>query len=519
MKACTLAAFLVLAAAGPGGTGQFATAQITQQLEPPFANSSSCNLDALSARVQELQTACSSLKCDIKCAGKLLPLLDDCRDVLMRLYDGADGDEDGQSAILNDAYADCCSMPASDLIGVLQALHEQGRCPNSALDGVAETQLELPKCADAAGWEGGRCAMSIASTILTCGRDFCNTVPTRDAPCMMAGQCDQTCRFCSAEGDSEGAGHRRLLLAALRESRRRLQMSHVTCDPATFAQQAHAVDDACCDADTGANKCDEGTPGSCDAKCAVVFNSFYDRCQRFLAAQMSMAQMAAYDLLYGTCTRALPSEPLLRAAIACAADPCKGLHCGEHGRCDVGSCRCELGYSGIVCEFFDPCVGVECGHGSCNTGSCDCDHGYSGSHCETADPCQVPEPITCGSHGSCAAGKCVCEEKYTGTLCETPPKPCCTISATATPLRTTSLVPHLRHVRRSAAGRARLYVIMGVGRVLTVRLRWRAVARGCGVRAGSASPAPPPSCRVRAASAALPWAVPVSVISRVWAVC
>ena len=116
----------------------------------------------------------------------------------------------------------------------------------------------------------------------------------------------------------------------------------------------------------------------------VTFNSFYDRCQRFLAAQMSMAQMAAYDLLYGTCTRALPSEPLLRAAIVCAADPCEGLDCGEHGSCDVGSCRC--------------------------------DHGYSGRHCKTADPCQVPTPVTCGSHGSCSGGKCFCEQRYNGTL-------------------------------------------------------------------------------------------------------
>jgi hypothetical protein len=33
-----------------------------------------------------------------------LRLLDDCDDVLMPLCDGADGDYDGQSAILNDVF-------------------------------------------------------------------------------------------------------------------------------------------------------------------------------------------------------------------------------------------------------------------------------------------------------------------------------------------------------------------------------------------------------------------------------
>ena len=98
-----------------------------------------------------------------------------------------------------------------------------------------------------------------------------------------------------------------------------MQMS-VTCDPATFAEQVLAVDDACCDADSGANKCAGGTPSSCDGKCAVLFNGFYDRCERFLAGQMSLAEMASYNQLYATC-EALPTEPLLRAAISCDAEP------------------------------------------------------------------------------------------------------------------------------------------------------------------------------------------------------
>eukprot|EP01051_Picozoa_sp_SAG22_P012828 SAG22_NODE_1371_length_4582_cov_3.882222_5_plen_131_part_00 len=77
---------------------------------------------------------------------KLLPLMHDCRDVVMRLLDGADGREDGQSTILNGAYDDCCSMPTSDLINALQTPHERGQCPNSVLDSLAETDVELPEC-------------------------------------------------------------------------------------------------------------------------------------------------------------------------------------------------------------------------------------------------------------------------------------------------------------------------------------------------------------------------------------
>ena len=387
----SLAIFLFAAAAA-------AQRSITAQLGQPFGNTTSCNFGTLFGRMDRLQDACDGETCDVTCAGKLLPLLDDCRGVLMPLYDGTDGHEDGQATVLNDAYASCLSIPGVDLIDELKTMHENGDCPNFILDGLAETPLQLPVCADAAAWDGGRCAMSIASGVFSCARDFCITVPTRDAPCMMAGQCDQSCGFCS-NNDLDGGHRRRRLLAAYamlldHATRRGLQMSHVTCDPATFAEHAHAVDDACCDTDTGANQCEGGTPATCDAKCAVIFNTFYDQCQRILAASMGLAEMAGYDRLYATCTQALPTEPLLRAAIACGADPCEGRECGEHGSCDAGSCRCELG--------------------------------HSGSACETADPCEVPAHISCGGHGNCNSGSCACDHGYTGTHCETAPLPCCT---------------------------------------------------------------------------------------------
>ena len=112
------------------------------------------------------------------------------------------------------------------------------------------------------------------------------------------------------------------------ELHRRLQMAHMTCDPATFGADAAAADDACCDSDN----CQDGTPGSCDAKCAVVFNDFYDRCRRFLEAQSDPDVVVTYDRLYATCTAALPVEPLLRAVAVCNNT---GTHSEMAGQTDV----------------------------------------------------------------------------------------------------------------------------------------------------------------------------------------
>eukprot|EP01050_Picozoa_sp_SAG11_P017979 SAG11_NODE_2654_length_3123_cov_9.811177_1_plen_320_part_00 len=124
----------------------------------------------------------------------------------------------------------------------------------------------------------------------------------------------------------------------------------------------------------------------------TLINSFYPRCQRFLASQFSLAQMAVYDQLFSTCTRALPTEPLLRALVVCSANPpdlCFDVDCGEHASCDGGTCQCEEGYSGESCEVFDPCADVDCGgHGQCAGGRCQCEAGYSGGSCEVLLPTQ-----------------------------------------------------------------------------------------------------------------------------------
>eukprot|EP01051_Picozoa_sp_SAG22_P017037 SAG22_NODE_2539_length_2463_cov_16.648054_2_plen_504_part_00 len=339
-----------------------------QQYDTGFA--STCDMSTLFARVDSLTTECCSLgdagscgssPCTVDCLSALLPLLDDCRDVMNRLFDGEDGVYDGEAASFSNQYDQCAATPPASLIDELKALQDRGQCPPTVLDDVAATEVKAPGCADR--WDGDRCSLSIASGIMTCEHDFCNTVYP---PCVMAGQCDRSCGLCGAD---DGGGHRRLL--AMLGKLRRLQMSHMTCDPATFSSQAATVDAACCDDD---QSCTDGLPGECDAKCAVVFNSFYPRCQRFLASQFSLAQMAGYDQLFSTCTRALPTEPLLRALVVCSAnppDPCFDVDCGDHGSCDDGTCQCEQGYSGESCGAFDPCAGVDCGsEGSCANGHC-----------------------------------------------------------------------------------------------------------------------------------------------------
>eukprot|EP01052_Picozoa_sp_SAG31_P023966 SAG31_NODE_2010_length_6670_cov_3.036220_2_plen_514_part_00 len=353
---------------------------VAQQFNHNFETT--CDMGTLYARLDSLtsecctvneQVSCDGPACSTSCIGVLMPLLDDCHDTINRLFDADDGVEDGHDRIISNAYDQCAATPPATLINDLKALQERGQCPATVLDGVAATEVKAPGCVDR--WDGDRCSVSIASGVMTCEHDFCNAVYP---PCVMAGQCDRSCNLCA---DGDGSGHRRLL--AILQQLRQLQMSHMTCSPSSFEADAAAVDEACCDGEQG---CVDGIPGECDAKCAVVFNSFYPRCQRFLASQLSLADMAGYDQLFSTCTRALPAEPLLRALVVCSAnppDPCFEVDCGEHSNCDGGTCQCEDGYSGESCQVYDPCFEVDCGeHGSCDGGSCTCHDGYTGSRCE-----------------------------------------------------------------------------------------------------------------------------------------
>jgi hypothetical protein len=39
-------------------------------------------------------------------------------------------------------------------------------------------------------------------------------------------------------------------------------------------------------------------------------------------------------------------------------DPCKGVDCGDNGRCIQGPCICQDGYAGSTCRFKSTCKGV-----------------------------------------------------------------------------------------------------------------------------------------------------------------
>ena len=232
MTARLLSSFGLLAAA---------TGAAAQVLDPGYGvASTSFPLGDLFSRINELNEACCYMyasaapgssecaeTCDVDCAAVLFPLLDDCRGVINNMYDGADGTFDGEASGLTGVYEVCLALPSPEVIDMLKTLQDRGDCPPTTLDGVAETEVKAPgACADA--WTGGRCEFSIASGVFTCSHDFCDTVPTRENPCVVAGQCDRSCDFCGADA---GSGHpRRRALAA----QRRLQIAHVTCNPATF---------------------------------------------------------------------------------------------------------------------------------------------------------------------------------------------------------------------------------------------------------------------------------------------
>ena len=102
-----------------------------------------------------------------------------------------------------------------------------GVCTAQDLEGVGNTAVSAPQCADARD----KCAALIADG-LTCKDDFCAT-------CTNAGQCDRSCNLCD-------------------DGKRRAQADQETCSPATFQTEAQHVTDACCD------------PGESEARAALT---------------------------------------------------------------------------------------------------------------------------------------------------------------------------------------------------------------------------------------------------------
>merc|ERR1711871_648960 len=92
----------------------------------------------------------------------------------------------------------CLSMPKTDVLDELSDLNDNGLCTAEEMDDAALTQVARPVCRDI--WHNS-CSSAIASGILTCQDDFCDEVPTSEAPCDLAGHCDKTCGYCSDGAD------------------------------------------------------------------------------------------------------------------------------------------------------------------------------------------------------------------------------------------------------------------------------------------------------------------------------
>ena len=240
-----------------------------------------CNLATLSPRVATVQARCCSERggcsCAIPCATTLLPLLDDCRPTLDVMLDAADGTRDGVAAQLDELREQCLAIPSAEVLDELKTMHDAGTCSDATLDGVARTEVGAAPCVDA----NAHCAVLAAAGIQ------CNEAP-------MDTGCRATCGAC----DSDGGGKRRAQITS-------------SCPLRDFDTQAAAVNTACCDDDD----C-QGVPTVCDAKCAVVFDGFFDRCSSILGLQMA-DHMPDFTSLHRTCSTQLPVEPLLRAVIDC----------------------------------------------------------------------------------------------------------------------------------------------------------------------------------------------------------
>ena len=247
-----------------------------------------CDLSALSAKIDTVNSLCcvdavlvtaTVCRCTIDCAEDLLPLMNSCRPYLDALLDMDDGVRDGVAGQLDSLKDQCLALPISDVLGQLGALKDAGTCPDAVLNDVARTEVGTAVCGD---------------TRDTCGALLAAGMRCKDAT--MTTDCQATCDLCED-------GHRRAQI-------------HTTCPLKNFDTDAAAVNTACCD-DDGCT----GVPTVCDAKCAIVFDSFYDRCSTILGLQIPPDQMQAYTQLYTTCSTRLPIEPLLEALVACNEAP------------------------------------------------------------------------------------------------------------------------------------------------------------------------------------------------------
>jgi len=115
--------------------------------------------------------------------------------------------------------------------------------------------------------------------------------------------------------------------------------------------------------------------------------------------------------------------------------------CSKKGKCSsVGQCKCDAGYFGDDCSFFECSADFDCGHGFCSQGACECNDGWFGSDCSKqqstggcADPkfygfsckdsvnfqqCAAGSAVaqfSCGSNTQCQCGKSIGSPCGTGS--------------------------------------------------------------------------------------------------------
>eukprot|EP01043_Picozoa_sp_COSAG02_P018310 COSAG02_NODE_853_length_16508_cov_5.643915_4_plen_297_part_00 len=240
----------------------------------------SCDLGGVSAAIGVVNSRCcpnQPCTCTIPCSSVLLPLLDNCHPVLNAMLDTDDGVEDGVAGMLDDIKDQCLAIPPGEVLHELKEMHDNHTCSTKKLNGVAQTEVMAAPCTDS-------------------GRLQCATLMIAGLTCAsmdMATNCRDTCNLCDR--------HRR---------------AQITVPCPNLVDEANAVNTACCDY----QGC-TGVPTTCDAKCAIVYNDFFDRCWSRLEDSIDPSQAQAYRDLHLTCSTGLPTEPLLRAVIDCQVLP------------------------------------------------------------------------------------------------------------------------------------------------------------------------------------------------------
>ena len=285
-------------------------------------NATTCDFSQLDARVGALNKVCcfnipgqsasghcnsTHGACTVDCAVVLLPLVKDCRPVLDLLYDPLDHSRDGHAGVFDAAHRACLTMPGSVALDELTRLRKSnpGICTSEILNTVAQTQVTYD-CADT----NSHCKGGIESGFTACPA---------------GGQCDKTCNLCPDTG--QGGRHRLLDTLAEEVHVRRRTQAALPCNLQSFNADIRKLNSDCCD-DGG--RCSTGVPTSCDAKCAVTFVEWYDRCQKVMLTRFSTKLLAGFASLYTTCTKKLPIEALIEAVAKCRGFSTWEVHASAH---------------------------------------------------------------------------------------------------------------------------------------------------------------------------------------------